>query len=257
MERKIKVVSMLFIIVISTLSCNTYKTSTKPDNTVKSNPEPSQVETAYFKAQGMDSPWTLSIDTTTIVFEMRGQKMAFEHTEPVRAMDANVKMYNLTYKGSKVRITIIQKECTPKDSQTPLPYTVTVNMSNDKNVTDYNGCGQYITDYRLYDIWALQEINGKKVTAGNFAKEIPSLEINTTTNTFGGYAGCNNIGGKIFSERSLLRFTDMISTLMACPGTMEDEFVAALQKTTSYKLKDNSLFLMSDGKTVLKFKKVD
>lgn len=257
MTNKLKIVSLLLIALIGTTACSSSKKSSEPDMPVKNKPETSQIDKAYFKASGNDSPWLLTIDTTAIVFEMRGQKMKFKHIEPVRAMDANVKMYNLTYNDSKVRITIIQKECISKESNAPLPYTVTVTMSSNKNSTDYSGCGQYITDYRLYDIWALQEIDGKKVTASNFARQIPYLEINTTANTFSGYAGCNSIGGKIFSERSLLRFTDVISTLMACQGTMEDEFLAALQKTTSYELKDNSLFLICDGKTVLKFKKVD
>lgn len=257
MMKRFTIVSLLLITGLT--ACSTTKKNATTDKPVKSKPETSQIETAYFKAKGSDVPWSLSIDTAAIEFELKGQKIVFDHKDPIPAMDMNVKTYNVEYKGSTAQITIIQKECTPKDGNKPLPYTVSITLNNgkSKNPANYSGCGQYITDYRLYDIWALQEINGRKVSASDFDKQLPYLEINTTENTFGGFGGCNSIGGRIFSERKLIRFTNIISTLKACEGSIEGEFLSELPRVTSYQLKNGKLNLICDGKTNIVLKKVD
>jgi heat shock protein HslJ len=110
----------------------------------------------------------------------------------------------------------------------------------------------------LHDIWVLEKLNGKTVSASDFMKELPNLEINSATNNFLGFAGCNRMNGTIFFERGLLRFTNIITTRMACPGNnKESEFLKALQSTTSYKVENMRLILTNPSGEKLVCKKVD
>ena len=132
-----------------------------------------------------------------------------------------------------------------------------IGNSTKENV-NYSGCGNYIVDYRLFDLWLLEEIDGKKVSLDDFNKEMPSIEINSSEKKFFGQGGCNRISGNIFQERELLRFTNIISTRMACGEiNKENSFLNALQSSTEYKIKNNRLYLTnSDGVKVV-FKKID
>ncbi|MNY71037.1 META domain protein [compost metagenome] len=73
-----------------------------------------------------------------------------------------------------------------------------------------------------------------------------------------GYGGCNSITGQIFFEKDLLRFTKVVSTLMACPqGNKESQFLKALQSTTTYSIGNNQLTLSNLSGKLAVFKKVD
>ncbi|WP_281633262.1 META domain-containing protein [Flavobacterium luteolum] len=175
-------------------------------------------------------------------------------------MDANVKMYKVNNETTSATITIQQLDCQDSMSGAISPYSVKVEIRNNSELETkkLSGCGKYLTDYRLHDIWVLEELNGYKVFATDFQKEFPRIEINSSENRFSGYGGCNGISGQIFYEKDVLRFTKVISTLMACAqGNKEGEFLKALQSTTTYSIENNRLTLSNPSGKLLVFKKVD
>lgn len=139
------------------------------------------------------------------------------------------------------------------------PYKVSIEIKNDSDADfkKIDGCGTYITDYRLHDIWVLEELNGYKVFITDYQKELPRIEIHAEENRFMGFGGCNSISGSLFFEKDLLRFNNITSTLMACTNNKEDEFVKALKNSTTYSIKDNRLTLSNPSGKLLIFKKVD
>jgi heat shock protein HslJ len=140
------------------------------------------------------------------------------------------------------------------------PYKVSIQIKN-KTETNYQkieGCGQYITDYRLHDIWVLEELDGYKIFISDFQKELPRIEIHAEENRFMGFGGCNSISGSLFFENDLLRFNNITSTFMACAeSNKEDKFIKVLQNATRYSIKDNRLTLSNQSGKLLVFKKVD
>ncbi|MEX0307230.1 MAG: YbaY family lipoprotein [Ruegeria sp.] len=75
---------------------------------------------------------------------------------------------------------------------------------------------------------------------------------------FGGTGGCNRFSGQAEINGNSLEFPDnMAATLMACPPGLEeieDQFLAALQKVTTYAVAGDSLVLLdAAGEPVLKF----
>ncbi|WP_233621907.1 META domain-containing protein [Flavobacterium agrisoli] len=217
----------------------------------------------YFKAGGNEPFWNIEIANNQILFTslIEGfEKVQFDHVDPIRVMDANVKTYRLKNNDVSLNITISQKECSDTMADKVSSYSVRADIkkNTEKEYQLLNGCGNYIADYRLHDIWSLDYLKGKKVTSENFAKQKPYIEINNAENTFMGYAGCNTVNGKIFTENKLLRFTDVITTLKMClPNNEETAFLQALQSATAYKIEQNSLTLSNPSGDLLVFRKVD
>lgn len=217
----------------------------------------------YFTATGNEPFWGLKMGNDNIVFTSLipgKEKLVFAPVDAIKAMDANVKMYKVSNETTSATITIQQVDCQDSMSGAISPYKVSVEIKNNTELQTekIGGCGKYNTDYRLHDIWVLEELNGYKVFASDFQKEMPRIEINSTENRFSGYGGCNAISGQIFYEKGILRFTRVLSTLMACPqGNKESEFTKALQSTTTYSIENNRLTLSNPSAKLLVFRKVD
>ncbi|TDQ30183.1 META domain-containing protein [Tenacibaculum caenipelagi] len=216
---------------------------------------------AYFKAQGVEPFWIVTISDKIIKFKTPTDSILTPHTEPIYAQDNNVKMYSIHTELAAIKIEVIQMECINAMSGKSFPYSVTLKYKKGKDTefTTLEGCGQYITNYRLHDIWALEELNGTKVSKEDFGKELPYIEINAGENTFMGTSGCNRVTGELFSERNKIRFTNIISTEMLCAkgNEKEQEFTKALASIISYTIGNNRLTFSNPDKTLLVFKKVD
>jgi heat shock protein HslJ/uncharacterized membrane protein len=257
---------LIIVIVLSFVSCKsnllTPKTVENVEPTFAYKQQAENMEKGiYFKGSGAEPDWSLNISEKTI--EFTSLKPGYEvlngdHVEPIRAMDANVKMYRVETKVGKMIIQIMQQECTNTMSGDKSAYSVRIEFQKDNKPINLSGCGNYITDYRLHDIWVLEKINGEKVTVADFTKDLPNLEINSTTNTFMGFAGCNRMNGSIFFERGLLRFTNVATTEMACLGNnKEADFLKTLQNVTTYKVENLRLTLTNPSGSELVFIKVD
>ncbi len=216
----------------------------------------------YFKAVGTEPFWGLKIFGDRIELNMMEDTLVVPHADPIRVQDANIKMYRVQTEGTTMDVIIAQKECTNAMSGEVSPYTVTISYkrTGDEATRALEGCGTYITDYRLNDIWVLEEMKGKKVTKEDFnGSDVPYLEIYTDKNRFSGFSGCNRITGGLFYEKDLLRFGQVASTQMACPKMdMEREFLNALQSSTQYTVENNRLYLSNGSEeNLLILKKID
>lgn len=255
-----KIFSLLLLSILM-ISCKA--TGNKESDTKSSVSSTEEDLKYYFKATGNEPFWGIKIGNEEIVFTSLipgKEKIIFPAVDAIRAMDANVKMYQASNETTSATITIQQLDCQDSMSGAISPYSVKVEIRNNSELEakKLSGCGKYITDYRLHDIWVLEELNGYKVFATDFQKEMPRIEINSSENRFSGYGGCNAISGSIFYEKDLLRFSKVLSTLMACPsGNKESEFTKALQSTTTYDIGNNQLTLSNPSGKLAVFKKGD
>ncbi len=130
-----------------------------------------------FIASGNELFWILEIDfDKSMHFKMPdGFEIHTPAVEGVKAMDANVTRYNASTEKGTLTVQIQKLECINDMSGEKLGYTVTIDTKNktDKEYRTYKGCGQYLADYRLHDIWLLDSINNKKMVAADFLKGIP------------------------------------------------------------------------------------
>ncbi len=217
----------------------------------------------YFKATGTEPFWGLKIYGDRVELStVEGDTIVVPHTEPIRVQDANIKMYRAQTEATAMDVVISQKECTNAMSGEVSPYSVTISYkkTGEEETHVLEGCGSYVTDYRLNDIWVLEEMGAKKVSKEEFnGKDVPYMEIYTEDNRFSGFSGCNRMTGSLFYEKDLLRFAQIASTQMACPKMdRESEFLKALQSGTQYKVENNRLYLSNGSEeNLLIFKKID
>lgn len=217
---------------------------------------------SYFKATGTEPFWGLKIYGDRVELNMIEDTIVVPHTEPMRVQDANIKMYRAQTEATSMDVVISQKECTNAMSGEVSPYTVTISYkrTGEEETHALEGCGTYVTDYRLNDIWVLEEMMSKKVAKEDFdGNDVPYMEIYTNENRFSGFSGCNRMTGSLFYEKDLLRFAQIASTRMACPKMdRESEFLKALQSGTRYKVENNRLYLSNGSEeNLLIFKKID
>lgn len=217
---------------------------------------------SYFKATGTEPFWGLKIYGDKVQLQTMEDTITTPPSEAIKAQDANIKMFRIKTEATEMDVIISHKECTNAMSGAVSPYTVTVSYKStgggESRVLE--GCGSYITDYRLHDIWVLEEMKGTSVSKDDFSgRDVPNMEVNINDNRFSGFSGCNRMTGSLFYENDVLRFTQVASTRMACPGMeKETEFLSALQSVTSYTVENNRLYLSNgSNENVLVFKKID
>lgn len=217
---------------------------------------------SYFKATGTEPFWGLKILENRVELNMMEDTIMTPHTEPIKVQDSNLSMYRIQTEAVELDVIIAQKECTNAMSGEKSPYTVTIayKYTGDEETYALEGCGSYITDYRLHDIWVLEEMNGAPVSKEEFnGQDVPNMEVNLNSNRFAGFSGCNRMTGGLFYEKEVLRFTQVAGTKMACPNMeKESEFLKNLQASTTYSISNNRLHLSNGSQeNLLVFKKID
>ncbi|WP_421806039.1 META domain-containing protein [Flagellimonas sp.] len=221
-----------------------------------------KIDGSYFKATGTEPFWGLKLYGDKVELQTMEDTITTPPSEAIKAQDGNIKMFRMQTEATQLDVIISHKECTNAMSGEVFPYTVTVSYKSTggDETKVYEGCGAYITDYRLHDIWVLEEMNGNAVSKEEFGgRDLPNLEININNNRFSGYSGCNRITGGIFYEEDVLRFTQVATTQMACPNMdKESAFLTALNSSTQYKVENNRLYLSNGSEeNILIFKKWD
>lgn len=218
-------------------------------------------EVIYFKAAGTEPFWGLEISPASIRLNTLSDTLITPHAEPVRAADANVKRYDLATEASLLQIEISQAECTNQMSGEKFPYTVRIayGRTGGPELKKVEGCGRYVPDYRLHDIWVLESMRGAAVSASDYPEGLPSLEIRAAEQAYSGATGCNRMMGTFFWEPGILRFGPAAVTRKACPGlgSREQEFLSALAGSTTYSIAENRLRLRNPDGELLVFRKVD
>nr|WP_288933595.1 META domain-containing protein [uncultured Allomuricauda sp.] len=228
----------------------------------KLEPIAMEIDGSYFKATGTEPFWGLKIYDNKVELQTMEDTIQTPPTEPIKAQDSNIAMYRIQTEATLLDIIIAHKECTNAMSGQISPYTVTISYKSTggDETQVFEGCGSYITDYRLHDIWVLEEMKGATVSKEDFnGTDVPNMEVNINNNKFSGFSGCNRMTGTLFYEKDVLRFTQVASTRMACPNMeKESEFLTALQSSTTYEVENNRLYLSNGSEeNLLVFKKID
>jgi putative lipoprotein len=101
--------------------------------------------------------------------------------------------------------------------------------------------------------WTLTQLNGETVKPGSGRSEA-WIELAADTQRLAGSGGCNRLMGSYELDGSTLRFRQVASTMMACPGDVmpgEQALLKALSATTSFRIRGSTLLLRGDDNTVL------
>jgi heat shock protein HslJ len=216
-----------------------------------------------FYATGSKPSWKLELDFEK-TFKFSSVSGIELHSLPVESENPSeegvIVFRTLTESGDMV-ITLIEQVCTDEMTGAVGKFGVEVKLRNaaDKNFRVYKGCGNYLRDERLYDIWALEMLKDDKIYPEDFSKGLPVLEINTHENLVTGHDGCNSLSGSIETHGNHIIFGDLMSTLMACPEMeLGSRFTQTLSgKKLRFEIKNNNLLLFDGDMNAVTLKHVD
>lgn len=216
-----------------------------------------------FVASGNEPFWNVEIDfekMMTFGTMEEPQMMTTPVPAPTRPQDVNAISYRANTEKGNLYVTIFKEKCTDSMSGLESPYKVRVTVKpGDSDVyVDYTGCGRYLGNYRLNDIWALTAMDGVEIAPSDFPNGVPTLDLQLKQGKVFGQAGCNRMNGTITAGDGSLTFGPLASTKMACPAMQfESKYLAALSgNTLNYELDGLKLHLQGKEHR-LTFKKVD
>lgn len=210
-----------------------------------------------FYAVGNEPAWSLDLDFAK-VFKFKtidGQEFNAPAVPGDMAQDAPVTRYRTLSESGEMIITIYGQDCSDQMSDQTYHCQVRVELKRypaDDFIT-YIGCGNYVPDMRIHDVWAVSALGTTKLDAAEFAKGIPRLEINIKENRVSGHDGCNSFTGSAKVKGQNITFGNLASTRMACLNMQTSTRLAQLLsgKAYSFTIADNQLLLKTGNQVVM------
>jgi len=250
-------------------SASNYCTSSSDGLNDEMKLNPSKYQEKFLKgidfiARGNEPFWNIEIDfdgkmTFTSLAEI--ENFSIEKSIKVIEKDDYVTLYQTKNDSGEINVTVTKIDCSDNMSGEKFDYSVSVSIkqSGANELTIFKGCGSYLYDFRLYDIWVMKEMTGIELDRNKLMKGLPTFEFNLTDMRFGGHAGCNNLSGTIEIKGNKIKFGSIISTMMACPDmTVEQAVVKALDKNSfTYKIEKMKLTLENESGLIMVLQKVD
>ena len=218
-----------------------------------------------FYARGNEPSWAIDIDFDNGIKFTTLAGLTIETTsyQVNKSQDTNIVRISDISESEKIIVAISEEECNDTMSNEKFRYIVEVNIKLEgmDEYSLYKGCGQYVPDYRLHDIWVLKKINGKEIPGDRFPeKGPPSFEFFVEENKVSGHAGCNNFNGGFYRTGiDILHFGQFAMTRMMCPDMELEDIIAksVAGQPMKYKIRDMNLILTGYDDTKLEFIKVD
>lgn len=216
-----------------------------------------------FYARGNEPFWSLDMD-----FDKRfqftvlnGLSLKTPPTKGVPAQNARVTRYRAVTESGELIISASGKPCTDTLSGEHFGYTVKVyaKLASDKAYPIFTGCGDYVPDMRLTDIWVVEQVEDIKLQPGSFMKGLPTLELSARERRLSGHDGCNQIGGAFSTQGNTIHFKHLFGTKMFCPAPEGTPDIGALLADKAYEFEfgNNRLYLKMNNKIILTLKHVD
>jgi heat shock protein HslJ/uncharacterized membrane protein len=282
MKNKMTLIKYFLIISLFTFSCNGVEKKNESEatnseiskETVKPLPhnEPQSItfkmklwqEGIDFYARGNEPSWAVDIDMDKgIKFSnLDGIVMETTSLDVHQAADAMITRFSGDVESSEIFVTVTEEECNDTMADQRFRNSVKVEIKKEGGESEvYNGCGQYVPDYGLHDIWVLIEANGQVIDDNMLnEKGRPTFEFYVEEGRISGHAGCNNINGSFYrAGNDVLHFEPMAMTRMMCSEMELEDLIAqsVAGKRMKYEVKDLILTLRGYDDTELIFKKID
>lgn len=223
--------SLILLAIVSFLACTSpqHNTITPKDPLELIDVRQSQdpylrlyKEGVTFYATGNEPFWNVAIKGGDSIryTPMEGDPITAGMPQISRTQEANVIRYVAESESGVVDITIVQKICndTMSDEKRPFNVTVRIKRPEDVDFTTLSGCGNYLADPRIHNIWAIIKLNGSELNPTDFPNGLPRLELFTREGRVLGFDGCNSFRGLFYVRDNAVYFGPMGSTLMACPN---------------------------------------
>ena len=256
---------ILSFLILALAGCTNSKNSTENKQASEESASlwnKKMLEGVNFAATGNRPFWSLDIkfDSSLHFKTMSGKELILSVVKGAKASDANVTRYHSESSEGTIIVQLFKQNCIDDMSGTKSPFKVDVQvkMKGENVYKKYKGCGRFLEDYRLNDIWALKRIGNKVINPKEFENGVPTIEFQLNEGKMYGFGGCNRFFGNIQLGEGKISFNQVGSTEMACPALKwETQFLGMFSdKTLAYEVAEGILYL-GEGDSMLVLKKVD
>lgn len=121
-----------------------------------------------FYARGHEPEWSLDMDfESNFHFKAEdGKEMYVPSVQGDKAMDANVTRFYAEVEKGTLIISIQKQDCQDSMADKTFNFSVRVQFKYgvDEDFKEYSGCGDFLPDLSLHDIWVLEEVNGEPLS---------------------------------------------------------------------------------------------
>ena len=176
------------------------------------------------------------------------------------AQDAPVERYRAVTESGELIISLQKEDCTDNMSGQAFSHKVSISIKRgtDSTYSDFSGCGRYVPDITLHDIWGLIEFNGEKIPGEKYPKGV-QLELFPVEEKVIFNDGCNAYTGTFYTSMKEIHFGNMAGTLKACPQMDSNEKIGAhlAQHHFDYMREGQELHFFEDSSLVFSWRKID
>ena len=102
-----------------------------------------------------------------------------------------------------------------------------------------------------WELSSLSSLEGKSLI-DNFSAGAPYINF-ISKDVVSAFDGCNVLNGGVEVKGNTVKFGNLMSSLRACEGVNDRAFSSELVGTLTYKIQDDVLSFMKDGKVVMQF----
>ena len=241
--------SVVFSIIAAAMisSCTSKKEVVKQSK-IENTAVESTVGIPYFKAIGTEPFWNVEIFEKEVIFKSLGNEKGIVFSNEKFEVFEEDKKYTFANKTHTLIIEAISGECSDGMSDLSYSHKVAVTIIDEttgKSSQNF-GCGQFISESKLSNIWVLKTFRDQIVSANDFDDQAPYLELVSGSNVFSGFGGCNTINGQVIpNSKNRIKFSNIAATKMMCGKVnREQEFISALSKVGAYKFDGRTLILL-------------
>jgi heat shock protein HslJ len=250
---------LFFFCTICFFACNTTKqTSQKNIDIAKYSSKLSdslslkQAAGIDFSATGANPVnWELDVNfDKNIIFKAGDGTQLTTTAIGASTTSGSITTYNANTPNGMMKIIVDEETCsTPNSKKT----TVLLNKKQ------YTGCGKYLYDYRINDIWVLESAAGKILNASDFSKGLPQILFSIAENKLMGSDGCNTISMPFELLGNRVKFGALSSSKKSC----KNNSVALIfqnkisNNVASYYFTNGKFYLYLIDDSILTFKKVN
>lgn len=207
----------------------------------------------FFRAFNSQASWELQISKTG--------KLSFlssDSAKPLSSVISNQKqmmlfpdtMRMILPTSPRLNILLSKKNCLLAGQ--PADYTVAI--TEDETGNTYTGCGFFLSDHRLNDIWVLESVNNKPYRKRKGTKNTITMQIHSASGRIYGSSYCNSYHADIDIRHSSMIIGPVVSTKIHCSDTATEQYFFKLLsgKQYTYSIKREKLYLRT-GKTTIVF----
>ncbi len=212
-------------------------------------------EGVNFFATGNEPFWSLDLTFgERFIFETaEGLVINTPPVEAIRAMDADVRLYKLKTDSAMMDITLSRNECMDSMNGQQRDFTVRIRYQTnpEQEFTEVSGCGNFIPNPGLHNIWALDSINS---TGKSSFSRTPYMEVNITQKQLLVYDGCKEFSTGFYIDKDnklVTRRVEIQAEECKDPGNAEMLRSHLSSSQLQYSFENNRLVLISrNGKSV-------